>query len=156
MTEFWTTVDPGGDSTTITTDNLPPLTERLTEASILVIIATVALIGNIGLWIVVLSNKRLRTRSNVFILALSGADILVSGTNMPITVYTLISGTWQLSQTACVASGFITMITFIASVMFLAVISINRYLLICKPHWFNALSTRRNVIIIVVGKEYSR
>ena len=140
----------------ITTDKIlaqseePPFLERIIEAVILSIIAVVSIVGNIALWIVILRDKRLQSSSNASILALSGADLLVSSTNMPLTVYSLVHGTWGFSHDACIVTGFITMCTFIASVMFLAVISVNRYLLICKMHKFKTIYTKQNVTIMII------
>ena len=68
----------------------------------------------------------LRSTSNVLVLCLSTADLLVSAVNMPVAVYTLAIGNWPFSHEACLGLGYITMVTFVASVMSLCTISLCR------------------------------
>ena len=126
--------------------------ERLLEGIILSIISVISLTGNIALWIVVLQKNSFRTASNALLLCLSAADILVSAFNMPVTVYTLALGTWPFDTLTCTFAGFVTMVTFIASVMSLGVISINRYVLICHPSKFRNIYTAKNTSLMITGK----
>lgn len=83
------------------------------EATILTIICVVALIGNASLFWIVIRKKELRTLLNLFVLNLAAADMLVSFASMPITATTVTSEGWILGRTACVAFGFITIVSFI-------------------------------------------
>ncbi|ELT99889.1 hypothetical protein CAPTEDRAFT_79531, partial [Capitella teleta] len=96
-------------------------------------IALTGLVGNLSLWAIVLSRRALRTASNGLVLCLSGADLLVSAVNVPITTVAVIAGRWVFSALTCRAVGFITMVTFVASVLSLGLISCNRCVLICFP-----------------------
>ena len=93
---------------------------------ILWVIILLSLTGNTLLWLTLLSVRSLRTVSNMLVLNLSAADLLVTLFNMPVTAYGLINGTWLPDPTACSILGYFNMITFLGSVVFLAVISINR------------------------------
>lgn len=126
--------------------------ERAIEATILLMISTVAIVGNVSLWIIILTTRSLKTPSNALILCLSGSDLMVSSINMPVTAYTISNGHWMFSHAACVLIGYITMSTFITSVMSLGSISINRYLLICKTNKFKEVYTKRNTAMIVSGE----
>ena len=53
---------------------------------------------------------------------------------------------------ACIVFGFTSMLTFVCSVMCLAVISINRYVLICHQPHFKTIYTARNVAVMIAGK----
>lgn len=105
------------------------------ETLFLVLICAGALFGNVVLFILIAKNSALQTRGNIFILNLAMADFLVSVTNMPITIVTVIADEWILGRSVCLASGFFTLLTFVASCMALTMISVNRYHAIC--HWTN-------------------
>ena len=105
------------------------------EAVILVIICTTSIVGNFVLFFIFMRRKNLRTITNGFLLNLAFADLLVSVLNMPITVVTIIEQRWIFGENACVFLGFATMISFVSSVMSLAMIAINRYYYVV--HWKN-------------------
>ncbi len=131
---------------------VPSSTERYIEATVLSLLCVISLVGNISLWVIILTDRSLRTTSNWLILGLSGADILVSSVNMPVTVVTLVSGHWMLSTVACVGFGFVTMLTFIASVMSLGVLSFNRYVLICHNSKFGVIYTKGRTLLMICGE----
>lgn len=111
------------------------------ETTVLFIIGAAALIGNASLFLVVYENKKLRTSTNIFSFNLAAADILVSGVSMPVTAVTIIKQRWIFGHATCVVFGFFTILSFIASVMSLGMIAINRYFYIVKwktySHTFN-------------------
>ncbi|XP_061163964.1 octopamine receptor-like [Saccostrea echinata] len=127
------------------------MTELYIEGVILLIICLVALVGNISVYLIVLRSKKLRTITNFFILGLAAADILVSIGNMPVTVATLFEGNWPLDHTSCLVFGFINMLTLCSSVLSLCNISINRYVMICRPFHSKVIYTKRNAILMIIG-----
>lgn len=62
------------------------------------VISAVAVVANVSLFLVVLNTRHLRNESNVLILSLSLADLLVSAVSMPITMATIIFGTWKFTR----------------------------------------------------------
>jgi hypothetical protein len=128
-----------------------PFSERLVELIILCIIILVALIGNISLWIIILSNHQLRTVSNWLVLCLSAADLMVSAINMPVTMFNLMVAKGLKGTTGCVVIGFLSMLTFVASVVSLASISWNRYMCICSPGKFKVVCTVRKTLSVIAG-----
>ena len=128
------------------------LTERIIEALILCAICVISILGNVSLWIIVLRNRTLRTAANALLLCLSTADLLVSVLSMPLTIATLFLGGWKFHDGTCVLAGFLTMCTFITSVMSLGVISISRYILVCHPQKYNQVYNKRNTTLIILGK----
>ena len=102
------------------------------EVVILCFICLAALFGNLSLYIIVYKNKNLQTIINLYILNLAAADIMVSVLSIPFTVVTVIAGRWLFGDIACVALCFLTILSFIASVMSLGMIAINRYFYIVK------------------------
>ena len=104
------------------------LPERIIEVTLLLAMLIVTLIGNVSLWIIILSSRPLHTTCNALVLCLSSADLLVSLVDMPVVISVILHGPWLMQVTeACVVLGFLTMVTFVASVMSLANISINRW-----------------------------
>ena len=86
---------------------------------------------------------------DMFILGLSAAGILVSRANMLLTVVSIFTREWPLSDSACVVFGYINMLTLVTSVMALCNISINRYFMVCRPSKFQDIYTRRNAIFMI-------
>lgn len=128
------------------------MAELYVEGVILLIICLVALVGNVSVYLIVLRTNKLRTITNFFILGLAAADILVSIANMPVTVASLFTGNWPLDHTSCLAFGFINMLTLCSSVLSLCNISINRYVMICRPFHSKLIYTRRNAFLMILGK----
>lgn len=69
--------------------------ERIAEAVVLSVISGLAFIGNLSLWIIVCVEKCLRTPSNILILSLSAADLLVS-----IYIYMVVSDNMAANMAA--------------------------------------------------------
>ncbi|PVD35490.1 hypothetical protein C0Q70_02453 [Pomacea canaliculata] len=139
------------------TTDVPPYTsdipevERYIEGTLLTLIASVAILGNASVWLVVLSTKALRTDSNFLLLSLSLADLLVSVVSMPLTAVTIFMSRWIFSSVTCKAVGFINMLTLVASVMSLGLISINRYIKICHPNFYKGSYSARNILLMTAG-----
>ena len=117
------------------------------EAFILVLICAAAILGNITLFFVFTRRKNLRTIANGFLLNLAFADLLVSVLNMPITVVTIVEQRWIFGETACVFLGFTTMLSFVSSVMSLAMIAINRYYYVVQWKTYPAIFTPRRSVL---------
>ena len=141
---------------TNTSETAPALEEssevtEVIEALVLCVIIVTAVVGNISIWIIIVTTMALRTTTNMFILGLSAADLLVSIVNMPLTVVSLLTRQWPLSDVVCVVFGFINMLTLVTSVMSLCNISINRYFMVCRPSKFQDIYTRRNAVLMIIG-----
>ncbi|XP_032238118.2 tyramine receptor Ser-2 [Nematostella vectensis] len=119
------------------------------EAVTLSIINVLALLGNTSLYYVVLKKPTMRTRTNWFILNLAAADLLVSVFNMPLTTYTILEGRWVLDERMCTVTGFSNILSFIASVMSLAMISIARYHKVVKWKSYSKYFTGRRCLIYI-------
>ena len=121
----------------------------IVETIFLVLICVGAFSGNIMLFVLIAKTPALQTKGNVFVLNLAMADVLVSVVNMPITIVTVIADEWILGDDMCLASGFFTLLTFVASCMALTMISVNRYHAIC--HWtrYHEKYTRGKCVIYI-------
>ena len=122
------------------------------EEFFLITVCISAMIGNICMWIIICKSKELRTSTNAFILGLTTADLLVAAANMPVTILTIFSSEWILSEQSCVIFGYFNMITLVLSVMSLCNISINRYVMVCRPIYFKTVYTKRNASLMILCK----
>ena len=73
---------------------------------------------------------------------------------MPLTLYTIVTGEWNLGYNACVLAGFLNMLTLVTSVMSLCNISLNRYVMVCHPSKFKDIYTVRNAVLMITGEIY--
>ena len=107
--------------------------------------------GNVSLFLIVYKNPNLRTITNMFILNLAAADILVSVLSMPVTMVTIVNGCWVFGHTACVVLGYFTILSFIASVMSLGMIAINRYFYIVKWNTYTITFAKTKALLYAAG-----
>ena len=117
------------------------------ETTILSVIGFAALVGNVSLFIIVYKDRNLRTITNMYILNLAVADILVSAVSMPVTMVTIIKQRWIFGDATCSALGFFTILSFIASVMFLGMIAINRYFYVVKWNTYTNTFKKRKAFL---------
>ena len=115
------------------------LGRTIVEAICLICIFVGALCGNVLLFYIVAKIRALQTKGNVFLLNLAAADLLVVVVNLPLTIVTVIAEDWILGKTVCLISGFVTLLTFVASCMGLSMISVNRYHAVV--HWMSYQNT---------------
>ena len=123
----------------------------ISEVTILCFICLAAFIGNVSLFLIVYKNPNLRTITNMFILNLAAADILVSVLSMPVTMVTVVKEHWAFGHTACVVLGYFTILSFIASVMSLGMIAINRYFYIVKWNTYTINFTKTKALLYAAG-----
>ena len=119
----------------------------IVESTILVIICTASILGNMTLFFIITRKRPLRTISNGFLLNLGFADLLVSVLNMPVTVVTIVKQRWIFGDRACKLLGFTTMLSFVSSVMWLAMIAINRYYYVVQWKIYPSLFTPRRSVL---------
>ncbi|XP_019621612.1 PREDICTED: probable G-protein coupled receptor No9 [Branchiostoma belcheri] len=124
--------------------------EKAVEISLLVIVLFFAFCGNLLVWVSVLWKRNLRRETaNYLILSLSAADMTVAAFNLPFTVSAVALGGWVLGDGACAFLGFSNMITFVASVMNLAAIGVNRFCIIVHytkyPDYFDQRGTAMTI-----------
>ena len=117
------------------------------ETTILSVICFAALVGNMSLFIIVYKDRNLRTITNMYILNLAVADMFVSVVSMPVTMVTIIKQRWVFGDATCAALGFLTILSFIASVMFLGMIAINRYFYVVKWNTYTKTFERRKAFL---------
>lgn len=115
----------------------------IAEATIMLFICLLAAFGNISLFIVVFNNPHLKTVSNYYVLSLAAADLMVVSITGPVTATSMLKQKWDFGETACTIFGFITLLSFVASVNSLATIALNRYFFIVKWKQYKSIFNKR-------------
>ncbi len=121
------------------------------QAAAFLINSVLALSLNSLIYYFVYRNARLRTPFNFTILNVSFADILVSLNLMSSTIYVLAERNQLMDGKFCDVTGFVTLLSFVGSVMCLAAVSFNRYLLICHRNIYNRIFTEIGIAVYILG-----
>ncbi|XP_054768229.1 G-protein coupled receptor moody-like [Lytechinus pictus] len=106
--------------------------ERAFLAILYCIIGMVGIVGNLFVMAAVLLSRKLQTATNVFIISLSVTDLLVSIVQPFQAVGLLGPKGWPLHPVICAIAGSIVVTAVSCSVLTLALIAINRYILITR------------------------
>ncbi|KAH9419754.1 Substance-K receptor [Dermatophagoides pteronyssinus] len=126
-----------------------PLYQQILWSIIFGTMVFVAAGGNIIVIWIVLTNKRMRTVTNYFLVNLSVADIMVSTLNVIFNFIYMLNSNWPFGELFCKITNFIAILSVGASVFTLMAISIDRYLAIVHP-LRPRMSRTATVIIIVI------
>ena len=112
------------------------------EAVLFFVINLTAFFGSLLVFFAVHRNQRLRTLTNMFVVALAVSDILISICCMPFTISTLIHGRWIFHENVCRFQGFAMFTLTLASLLTMGIIAISRYFRIVKLQKFIVLFTK--------------
>ena len=123
---------------------------QLTEAVLLAVIDVVAIFGNLLTCYAVYRNQRLRTLPNMFVIALSVSDILMSTFCMPFTVVTLFLGRWMFGEKFCHFDGFGALTFGLVSMSTMGLIAVSRYYYVVKPEKYIALFKKERSLLYIV------
>ncbi|XP_053559306.1 neuropeptide FF receptor 2 [Bombina bombina] len=113
------------------------------------LIFILCMLGNGVVCFIVLSNKHMRTVTNLFILNLAFSDLLVGIFCMPTTLLDNIISGWPFGNTVCKLSGMVQGISVSASVFTLVAIAVDRFRCIVYP-FKQKLTISTAVVIIAV------
>ena len=97
------------------------------EASFMIVLNIVSLLGNTLVCISVYRNNRLRTTTNLYIVALAISDFLSAIFVMPIAAAVLISGRWPFGEILCQIHAFFSLFTVYISPVTMGFTALNRY-----------------------------
>lgn len=123
-------------TTTITHPGLE-LAYPVWEAVLIIIACTLiilgTIVGNVLVCIAVGLVKKLRTPSNLLIVSLAVADLLVAIAVMPLALVYELMGVWRLGQEVCDMWTSLDVLLCTASILNLCMISVDRYFVITRP-----------------------
>ena len=102
------------------------------EVSSLVILNVLSLAGNTLVCISVYKNTRLRTITNLYIIALAASDLLSAVFVMPFVAGVLITSEWIFGGVICQLHAFFSGFVIYVSPVTMGLTAVNRYMRICK------------------------
>ena len=120
------------------------------EVSFLITLNILSLIGNTLVCISVYKNPRLRTTTNLYIIALASSDLLSAVFVMPISASVLIAGKWTLGGTLCQLHAFFSLFVIYVSPVTMGLTAVNRYVRICKSdqQYKRLFSARKSRVLL--------
>ena len=107
-----------------------PLT--IVESGTMIALNILSLVGNILVCISVHRNVRLRTTTNLYIIALAVSDLLSAIFVMPFAAGVLISGRWPFGEMVCQVHAFFSLFVVYVSPVTMSLTAANRYMRMCK------------------------
>jgi len=127
------------------------LAVKIVEISILFVINVLSLGGNILVCVTVYRKKALRTITNMFIIALCVADILLASVAMPLTIGSLIMDHWPFGDLVCQIQGFCIHLLVFHSLQIITLTATNRNLNVVRPWLYKRIFTKWKTLIIILA-----
>ena len=105
---------------------------KLVEAGAMIALNIASFLGNILVCLSVYRNNRLRTTTNLYIIALAVSDLIAATLVMPPATGVLITGRWPFGETACQIHAYFSLFAVYVSPVTMGLTALNRYTRICK------------------------
>ena len=116
----------------------------------MMVLNTLSLVGNVLVCISVYRNPRLRTSTNLYIIALAISDLLSAIFVMPLAAGVLISSRWPFGETVCQMHAFFSLFVVYVSPVTMGLTAVNRYVRMCKSEqqYQRFFSQRKSRVIL--------
>ncbi|XP_028167686.1 thyrotropin-releasing hormone receptor-like isoform X1 [Ostrinia furnacalis] len=123
---------------------------KATSMTFCIVIMCLGVIGNVMVPIVILKTKDMRNSTNIFLVNLSIADLMVLLVCTPTVLVEVNSKpeTWVLGKELCLAVPFVELTVTHASVLTILAISFERYYAICEPLRAGYVCTKTRAALI--------
>lgn len=109
------------------------------ESIVCFALTVASLVGNTMLCLAVYRNPRLRSTTNLYIIALSVGDLICATLEMPLTFWTLVVGRWIFGDGVCQLHGFVDVFSTYCPPATMALTAFNRYIRIVKTGYYRKI-----------------
>ena len=109
------------------------LSLTIVEVSCLIIVNVLSLTGNTLVCFLFYKTTRLRTTTNLYIIALAVSDLLSAVLVMPFGIGVLITSKWLFGGVICELQALLGVFVIYVSPVTMGLTAVNRYVKICKP-----------------------
>lgn len=122
------------------------------EVISVVILNVLSFTGNTFVCISVYRNRRLRTTTNIYIIALAVSDLLSAIFVMPYAIGVLITNKWIFGEEICQLHAFFSLFVIYVSPVTMGLTAANRYVRMCKSDglYRKMFSTRKSCALLGV------
>ena len=122
------------------------------EAGAMIALNIISLLGNVLVCLSVYRNNRLRTTTNLYIIALAVSDLIAATLVMPPATGVLITGRWPFGETACQIHAYFGLFAVYVSPVTMGLTALNRYTRICKSdQQYNLFFSKKKSLIFLHG-----
>ena len=119
------------------------------ETTLCVVLDVVSLVGNLLVCLTIYRNTRLRTTTNLYIVALAVSDLLSATLVMPISAGVFITGRWMYGQTVCELHAFFVNFVVFVTPTTMGVTAFNRYIRVVHPNRYRTIfAPKRSRLIL--------
>ncbi|XP_071802655.1 beta-1 adrenergic receptor-like [Asterias amurensis] len=123
---------------------------RILHATLIAILGTIGALGNFMVILSIATTPDLRTSHNLMILNLSTADFLFSIITESLYCVSVALNRWPFGPAECRLSVKVSLLLMGVSIVTLATVAINRFILISKPHAYDKFCSRSKTIASIV------
>ncbi|XP_062583746.1 QRFP-like peptide receptor isoform X2 [Saccostrea cucullata] len=127
-----------------------PIDELVPSVTFYSLIGLLGIAGNVLVIVAILTFPRMKNITNVFLLSLASADLLLVLICVPIKCTAFFTYTWQIGGFLCTFVAYIQNVSMVCSVMTLTVMSIERFVAILYPLRARSVCTTKHAKIVTI------